>query len=129
VVACAIAIASFALFAINQTGTASAHQQRELNGQAQAPSVAGEPNASGEPQPGGFGLHRPDARPSASSNEHIGSVHKAIDEASEALLSPLSAIAPDSSSNWGARVLRLLLVLGVYGLAIGFLGRAVRVHA
>jgi hypothetical protein len=127
--ACAIAIASFGLFAVNQTGTASAHQQRVLNGEAAAPGVAGEPNSNGEAQPGSFGVHRPGARPSHTSTDREGSVHKTIDEAFEALASPFSGITSGSNSEWSTRVIQLLLVLAVYGFGIGFLARALRVHA
>jgi hypothetical protein len=129
ILASAIAIVSFVLFAVNETGTASAHQQHVLNGEAPSPSVAGEPNANGEAQPGGVVAHRPGARGSSSGNEHEGSARKAIDEAFEALASPFSGITSGSNGEWGTRVIRLLLVLAVYGLGIGFLARALRVHA
>jgi hypothetical protein len=126
--ACAIAVASFALFAINQTGTASAHQQKVLNGEAAAPGVAGEPNAGGEAQPGGFGLHRAGER-SQSRSEHEGSARKLIDEASDALTSPFSGVVSSSSSEWTTRVARLLFALAVYGFGLGFVARVLRVRA
>jgi hypothetical protein len=124
---CAITIASFALFAINQTGTASANQQKVLNGEAPAPSVAGEPNAAGEAMPGTFGLHRSGSRPAR--GEHVGSVHKAIDEASNALTSPVAGVVSGSSSEWTKRTVRLLLALAIYGFGLGFVARTLRVHA
>jgi hypothetical protein len=124
-----IAIVSFVLFAVNQTGSASAHQQRVLNGEAAAPSVAGELNSNGESVPGSFGLRHAGARPSRTGAEPEGSVRRTIDEASEALTSPFSGITSGSNSDWSTRVIRLLLVLAVYGFGIGFLARALRVHA
>lgn len=129
VLACAIAVVSFVLFAVNQTGTASAHQQSVLNGEAAAPRVAGELNSNGEAQTGSFGLRHAGARAPSGGTEHQGSVHRSVDEASEALSSPFSGITSGSSSEWGTRVIRLLLVLGVYGLGLGFLARALRVRA
>ena len=128
VVACFIAIASFALFAVNQTGTASAHQQKVLNGEAPAPSVAGEPNAAGEAQPGSFGLHRPGVRSRPAGSEHEGSPRKLLDEASEALASPFSGLLASWSSEWTERTERLRLVLVVYGFGLGFLARVLRVR-
>jgi hypothetical protein len=124
--ACAVTIASFALFAINQTGTASAHQQKVLNGEAAAPSSLGEPNAAGEPQRGGAG-RRAGAR--ALSSEHEGSVHKLIDEASDTITSPFEGVVSSSHSEWTTRALRLLMALAVYGFGLGFLARVLRVHA
>jgi hypothetical protein len=123
-----IAIVSFLLFAVNQTGTASAHQQRVLNGEAPAPRVAGELNSNGESQLGSFGVHHPGVHQSRTSSGRVGSLHKSIDEASEALASPFSGITSSSNGEWGTRVIRLLLLLGVYGLGLGFLARALRVH-
>jgi hypothetical protein len=99
-----------------------------LNGEAPAPSVAGEPNAAGEPQPGGFGLHRAGAHSSGRS-EHESSARKRIDEASNALTSPFSAVVGSSSSEWSSRIANLLLALAVYGFGLGFLARVLRVRA
>jgi hypothetical protein len=91
--------------------------------------VAGELNSNGEAQTGSFGLRRAAARGPSGGTEHVGSVHRSVDEASEALTAPFSGITSGSNSEWGTRVIRLLLMLGVYGLGIGFLARALRVHA
>jgi hypothetical protein len=98
---CAITIASFALFAINQTGTASAHQQRLLNGQA----------------------------PAQASAQHESSARKLIDEASDALTSPFSGVVSSSSGEWATRTTRVLLALAVYGFGLGFVARVLRMRA
>ena len=102
---CAIVIASFAVFAIDQTKGASDRQQKVLNGQA---------------------VEGPGAK---SGGSHEGGVHKAIDEASGQLTSPFSGVLSGSSSEWAIRSVKLLLALLVYGFGLGFLARflAVRV--
>jgi hypothetical protein len=99
--ACAITIASFALFAIIQTGTASAHQQKVLSGEAPAP------------------------RPT----QHESSARQLIDEASDALTSPFAGVVSSSSGEWATRTTRLLLALVVYGFGLGFLARVLRARA
>ena len=107
IVACAIVIASFALFAVNQTGHASAGQQQVLRGEA----------------PGEAGEHKPSA-PSAKE----GTVHKTIDEASEWLTSPFASLTSGSHSEWENHGIDLLLALVVYGFGVGFLARTLRVR-
>jgi hypothetical protein len=107
VIICLIVIASFGLFAINRTGSASAHQQRVLNGEANAPGGAG----SG----------------AGTSSAHKGSVRAAIDDASNALTSPFSEVT-SSSSEWTTHIVRLALALAVYGFGLGFLARVIRVR-
>jgi len=127
-VICLIAIASFALFAINQTGAASAHQQKVLNGEAAAPSIAGSPNASGEPSPAGATSHQAGAHSSGSHSEQESSARSVIDDASNALTSPFSGVTAGSSSEWTIRSTRLLLALAVYGFGLGFLARVLRLR-
>jgi hypothetical protein len=100
---CAIVIASFAIFAVDQTKTASAHQTAEISGGTEVSSTS----------------------PSGASHE--GSVHKAIDEASEKLTSPFAGVVSGSSSEWLVRGVKLLLALAVYGFGVGFLARVLRV--
>jgi hypothetical protein len=107
---CLIAIASFALFAINQTSSASTHQQEVLNG-------AGPPTAN----PGTT------ASPKTSS-AHESSLHKAIDDASNALTSPFSGVTAGSTSRWVIRGANLALALVLYGFGLGFLARMIRVR-
>jgi hypothetical protein len=100
-VMCLIVIASFAIFAVGQTGSASAHQQEELGG----PSVAAR------------------AHPS-----HENTVHRVIDEAAEALTSPFAGITAGSDSQWAIRGVGTVLALLVYGLGLGYLARVLRVR-
>jgi hypothetical protein len=109
VVICVIVIASFLVFAIDQTKSASGHQQEEL---------AGGPPVTNSSKPASTGTRA-----------HEGSVHKAIDEASGKLTSPFSGIVSGSSSEWATRGSKLLLALLVYGFGLGYLARALRVRA
>jgi hypothetical protein len=103
-VICLIVIASFAIFVVNQTSSASNHQQEEVtNGHAVNPG-------------------------SPSSSPHKSALHKAIDEASDELTSPFSGITSGSSSEWAIRVVNLALALIVYGFGLGFLARVIRVR-
>jgi hypothetical protein len=104
-VICLIVIASFGIFAIDQTKGASANQQRELT----------------------VGTSSETARPTKSA-EHKGSLHNAIDEASNQLTSPFSGVTSGSSSEWAIHGVNLLLALAVYGFGLGFLARVIRVR-
>ena len=105
-VICLIVIASFAIFAIDQTKGASAHQQQELTVGTRA------------------------ATPSSpkSSASHESGLHEAIDETSNQLTSPFSGITSGSSSEWAIHGVNLLLALAVYGFGLGFLARVIRVR-
>ena len=107
---CLIAIASFALFAINQTGSASTHQQEVLNGVG--PPIAN-PGTTTSPK---------------TSSGHESSLHKAIDDASNALTSPFSGVTAGSTSQWVIRGATLALALVLYGFGLGFLARMIRVR-
>jgi hypothetical protein len=109
-VICLIAIASFALFAVNQTGSASTHQQEVLNGAATPTANPGTPAS-------------PKTSPSRES-----SLHKAVDDASNALTSPFSGATAGSSSQWVIRGANLALALVLYGFGLGFLARMIRVR-
>jgi hypothetical protein len=108
-VICLIVVASFAIFVVNQTSSASTHQQEELNGSAPATSQSG---------PGS----------SKSSSPHKSTLHKAIDDASNELTSPFSSITSGWSSQWAIRGVNLLLALIVYGFGLGYLARVIRVR-
>jgi len=109
-ITCAIVIASFMVFAVGQTKTASGGQQAALaNGTATA-SASSPTSGVAAPAPKS-GLHR------------------VIDEASERLTSPFNGIAPASSSEWLDRIVKLLLALAVYGFALGFVARWFKVRA
>ena len=105
-VICVIVIASFAIFVVNQSKSASAHQTQEIaTGSATVKTATSTRSGSGE-----------------------GSVHKTIDEASEKLTSPFAGVVSGSSSEWVIRGVKLLLALAVYGFGVGFLARVIRVR-
>ena len=101
-IVCLIVIASFLTFAVQQTKTASGHQQAQISN----------PNENA-PQP---------------TSTHEGSVHKALDEASNELTSPFSAVVSGATSEWAIRGVKLLLALIVYGFGVGYLARMLRVR-
>jgi hypothetical protein len=103
---CLVVSVSFALFVIDKTSNASAHQQREVNA------------ASEQPQSG-----RPAAR------EKEGSARKTIDEAAEKITSPFSGITEGWRSEWPKRIVLLLLTFAIYGFGLGFVARFMRVRA
>jgi hypothetical protein len=108
-VICLIVIASFAIFTLNQTKSASGHQQEQISHDS---ATAG----SSSP------------RPSGASSTHESTAHKAIDEASSELTSPFAGIVSGSSSQWTIRGVELLLALAVYGFGLGYLARALRIR-
>jgi hypothetical protein len=98
---CLLVALSFLLFAVNQTSTASGHQQAELaGGSAVAQSQGG---------------HHAQER----------GLHRSIDEAAEAVTSPVSGL---SSSAWAEHGLRLIFALLVFGFALGYLARVIKVR-
>jgi hypothetical protein len=101
-IACLIVIVSFAIFAVNQTDSASAHQQEELNGTQTSVSTA--------------------------SPAHEGEVHKVIDEAAGKLTSPFSGITAGSTSQWAIRGVGTVMALLVYGIGLGYLARVLRIR-
>jgi hypothetical protein len=109
---CLIVIASFVVFAVDQTKSASTHQQEVLVGRSPtATSGSSAPHAAG-----------------AGASTHESGVHKAIDEASSQLTSPFSSVVSGFSSEWAIRSTRLLLALLVYGFGLGYVARALRVR-
>lgn len=112
VVICLIVAASFLIFVVEQTSSASTHQQEEL-GVHTTPANA--PTNTGTPAP-------PPAK-------HESALHKKIDEASNELTSPFSGITSGSSSQWLIRGVNLLLTLLLYGFVLSFLARAIHVRA
>jgi hypothetical protein len=98
-VICLIVIASFAIFAVGQTKTASKHQQEEVKG-ATAPVTV----------------------------THQSGLHKDIDEASNQFTSPFKGIVAASSGEWAVRGVELLLSLVVYGFGLGYIARVLRVR-
>ncbi|HEY2719680.1 MAG TPA: hypothetical protein VGI52_08620 [Solirubrobacteraceae bacterium] len=118
VVLCLIVGVSFALFAINQTSNASAHQQRELSGEI-AP-----------PQEGETAIEAAAAakKTNADGQASKGSPRRVIDEVAEAVTSPFSGLIDNSSSEWLKRGVLLALALAIYGFGLSFLARAIRVR-
>jgi hypothetical protein len=111
-VICAIVIASFAIFVVDQTKTASKHQTEEVS--------SGPPVASTQ-SPGESGS-------ATKSSNKPGSAHKAIDEASDELTSPFAGLVSGSSSEWLTRGVKLLLALAIYGFGLSYLARVLRVR-
>jgi glutamate-1-semialdehyde aminotransferase len=104
---CLIVIASFVVFAVDQTGSASTQQQNELNG---TPVAATAPTSTGALPP------------------HESAVHRTLDEAAAKLTSPFSAITAGSPSQWAVRGVSTVMALLVYGLGFGYLARVIRVR-
>lgn len=99
---CLIAVASFATFALDQTSSASNHQQAKVN----------------EAAPPGLQVAT-----TGSTSAHKSALHEALDEAFSALSSPFSGLTSSSSSQWTIQAVDTLLVLLVYGFGLGFLAR------
>jgi hypothetical protein len=108
---CLIVIASFAIFAIGQTKTASEHQQQEISNTG---PVAGT-SATGP-------------HPTGTARKHESGLHEAIDEASNEFTSPFAGLLSGSSSEWAVRGGKLVLALLIYGFGIGYIARALRVR-
>jgi hypothetical protein len=102
---CLIVIASFAVFAIDQTKNASGEQQAQLNSEV--------PGAKTAPKP---------------AKKKENGVHKLLDEASNELTSPFAGVVSGSTSEWTIRGVKLLLALIVYGFGLGFIARVLRVR-
>jgi hypothetical protein len=108
-VICLIVAASFLVFVIDQTGSASTHQQNELSA---LPSPTSTP-AGAEP-----------TKPA----KHESTVHKTLDEAANVFTSPFSAAVSGSHSQWVIRGVKTLLALLVFGLGLSYLARVIRVR-
>ncbi|HWX45396.1 MAG TPA: hypothetical protein VNY52_08745 [Solirubrobacteraceae bacterium] len=101
---CLIVVASFVIFAVNQTSRASTHQQEELSGAAAT-------------------AH---ASTAAVPVSHEGTVHRVIDEAATKLTSPFSGITAGSTSQWAIRGVGTVMALLMYGVGLGYLARVLR---
>ncbi len=102
-IVCLIVIASFVVFVVDQTGSASAHQQNEIS-EGSAPTS------------------------SASNPKHESTLHRTLDETSDALTSPFAGVVSGSNSTWVVHIVRTVLALLVYGFGIAFLVRFIRVR-
>jgi hypothetical protein len=102
IVICAIAVLYFAAFALDQSSSASTHQQAEVN-------AAGPPGTPSE------------SRGTQAKQE--SGVHEAIDEAFAKLASPFSGVISSSADAWTIHIVNTLLVLIVYGFGLAFIAR------
>lgn len=107
-IVCAILLASFAFFAVDQTRSASARQSESLG-----PAVA-----SASAAPTGAAPPAPSSSP----------VRKVLDNASKTLTSPFSGIVPAGDGQWAVRIAELLIALVAYGFGLGYLARVLRIR-
>lgn len=105
IVICAIAVIYFAAFALDQSSSASTHQQIEV-GAAGPPGTTGESVGTQAKQESG--------------------AHKAIDEVFAKLASPFSGVLSSSSDAWTIHIVDTLLVLVVYGFGLAFIARLLK---
>jgi hypothetical protein len=108
---CLVTIASFGLYAINQTDSASAHQQESLATGGAIPA-AGTPGSAVQ-----------------TSETHTTGVRGGIDNVAKALTSPFDGVTSSSNSEWVKRGVGVLIALVVYGFGLGLIARYVRVRA
>jgi hypothetical protein len=110
-VASALVLISFALFAIDETRDAAKNSAAAVAGLDATGSS--EPSASEE---------------RARERAH-GSAREAIDDANDVLVSPFAFVAEDSGSSWVRRGAPAALALLVYGFGLSFLARYARGRA
>ena len=111
IVAGAIVLLSFALFAIDETRTAS---------QKSAAAVAGlDATRASDPSP-----RQERARERAHSR-----AREAVDDADDVLVAPFAPVVSSADSSWLRRGVPTLLALIVYGFGLSFLARYARGRA
>jgi hypothetical protein len=111
IVACALVLTSFALFAIDETRDAAKQS---------AAAVAGlEAAGSSDPST---------AEERARERAH-GRARETIDDANDVLVSPFAFVADNSGSSWMRRGAPAVLALLVYGFGLSFLARYARGRA
>jgi hypothetical protein len=103
-VVCLIVIAWFVVFAVDQTKTASQHQQNEISGGAAQRQAA------------------------APQRQQRSTATKTLDEAAKAVTQPFASLTSKDSNEWLIHGLDLLLALLIYGLAVGFVARLIRLR-
>jgi hypothetical protein len=111
ILASAVVILSFALFAIDEADGASRQSQAGIAG-GRAAQVA-------DPSP---------AQERARERVH-GSAREAVDDADDVLVGPVAWVVPAGSGKWTARGVPTLLALVLYGFGLGFLARFARGRA
>jgi hypothetical protein len=102
---CLIVVASFIVFAADETKTASGRQQEQVA----APTQGGSSSAAARPP-------------------HKSSVHEALDEAANTFTSPFAGVVSSTSSEWASQGAKLIIALLVYGFGLGFIARTLRVR-
>ena len=102
---CLIVAASFLIFAVDQTRSASGGQQSALRSGSEHGSTV------------------------SSSKQHKSALRKGVDDAASTFTSPFAGIVSASQSEWGEEMVKLLLALVVYGFGLGYIARFIRVHA
>jgi hypothetical protein len=100
-VICLIVLASFLIFVVEQTSSASTHQQEEL-------------------------IEHPSSSTGAPVVKHESTLHKKIDETSDFFTSPFAGIVSGSSSQWVIHLVKTALALLVYGFGLSYLARVIR---
>jgi len=108
VVASAIVIVSFGLFAIDETRAASERSTAEIAGQRATRSVD------------------PDPQEERARERAHSSARELVDDADDVLLSPFTWAAPAGSGAWARRGLPAAVALLVYALVLPFLARSVQ---
>jgi hypothetical protein len=111
IVAGAIVLLSFALFAIDET--------RDFSNQSQAAVAGLDATRSADPS-----RREERAREKAHSQ-----AREAIDDADDVLVAPFAPIVSSSDSSWVRRGIPTLLALIVYGFGLSFLARYARGRA
>ena len=109
VVTSLIVIASFVLFAIDESNAATSASTRAIAGASSAPDPTPTQEAVRE---------RAHSKP-----------REAIDDANDVLVKPFAWAADGSSSRWVRKGVPALIALPVYGFVLSFLARMVRVRA
>jgi predicted secreted protein len=103
---CLIVIAWFVVFVVNQTSSASTHQQNEVS----------------------EGTAPPADEPSTVAAKRESTLHRTLNETADALTSPFAGVVSGSSSEWTIHIVKTLLALLVYGFGLAFLARFLRVR-
>lgn len=111
-VICLIMVAWLVVFVVDQTGSASAHQQNEL-----IPGSASTGTPSSEAAGGGAVKAKPES-----------TARKVLNEAADALTSPFASAVSGSHSEWTIHIVKTLLALLIYGFGLAFLARFISVR-
>jgi hypothetical protein len=111
IVASAIVLLSFALFAIDETRDAS------------------EKSAAGIAGLDATRASDPSARQERARERAHSRAREAVDDADDVLVAPFAPLTKNTSSSWVARGVPTLLALLVYGFGLGFLARYARGRA